>query len=260
MASIVVGVDEAGRCAGAVDWAVAEARLRGAQLHVLHCCDRYYCRTLAGTVAGISRVAHDVPVVARSATTSPETALLVAARDAAMLVVGPPGNSRGIGELLARSTGMHVALRAACPVVIAHAHDVAAENRVVVGIDRPEESDAVLGAAFYEADIRRAALTVVAVKSTAPAAALDDLERELITTYLQPWQAKYPLVGTEVRVPHGKPTWALTDAAGGAALLVVGTRRQLAHLGLRGESVTPRIVASAHSPVLFVRKTHRQPG
>lgn len=256
MARIVVGVDETGRCAGAVDWAAGEATLRGAELHLLHCCDRLYCRALDEAVDRVRQIARGLPVVTVPSAASPETALLDAAQGAAMLVVGPPWNSRGLGELLARSTGMHVAIRAACPVVVAHAHELLFDNRVVAGFARAENSDPILGAAFYEADLRRAALTVVAVKTTEPAAPLDELERQLITTYLERWQVKYPHITVETRVLHGKPTWVLPDAAAGAALLIVGARRPHAHLGLRGESVTPRIVQNAHSPVLIVREGH----
>lgn len=257
MADIVVGIDEAERCVGAVDWAGREATLRGAPLHLVHSCTRFACNALEEAVDRIRDAAIDLPVETERSSAPPETALLQAADNADLLVVGPPWKSRGLGELLARSTAMQVAIRAACPVVVAHPAELPADNRVMVGFALPERSDPVLGAAFFEADLRDATLIVVAVKTTEPSATLDDLERRLITTYLEPWRAKHPRVVVEVHVLHGKPTWALTGVAADAMLLVVGARRPHAHLGLRGESVTPRIVENAHCPVLIVREGAR---
>ncbi|MBO0882635.1 MAG: hypothetical protein J2P17_20340, partial [Mycobacterium sp.] len=117
-ARISVGVDGGPGGWGALAWAIEEAMLRRARLHVIHC----------GTSAAVTETAHgrvlscapNVEVIAEITDKPAPVALLEAARHSGIVVAGPPSASRQFSELLSRSTALHVAIRAHRPVVIAH--------------------------------------------------------------------------------------------------------------------------------------------
>ena len=127
MASIVVGVDGSDEARRALDWAVAEARLRGAALRVVHA---YQSQPDA---AGTERLRREADLIVQAAVTACETdgldvdaravsgsapsALLEASRGADLLVVGSRGR-HGFPGLLLGSVSQQLAHHARCPVVI----------------------------------------------------------------------------------------------------------------------------------------------
>ncbi|HEY8546569.1 MAG TPA: universal stress protein [Acidimicrobiales bacterium] len=131
---IVVGVDGSERAQGAVQWAIAEARLRGATLEVVHAWQLPVATGLyAGTPiypSGAEELARQVldeaieqedtdgVAVERHLACAPASrALLVAAERADLVVVG----SRGLGGfkgLLLGSVSRQLAHHATCPVVV----------------------------------------------------------------------------------------------------------------------------------------------
>ena len=129
---IVVGVDGSEHSLTALRWAVDEGRLRHGQVRVvtawhyppvpstvedtgmndaLHAAERIQAAALE-TVAGAA--ADIVGQVVRSA---PAPALLDAAKDADLLIVGSRGHG-GFSELLLGSVSTQVAHHAPCPVLI----------------------------------------------------------------------------------------------------------------------------------------------
>jgi nucleotide-binding universal stress UspA family protein len=138
---IVVGVDGSDGARRALEWAVGEARLRGARLLAIHTWHIPPLVTGAGpfdppsaldadTLERVETSAHEllerelaaadtsgVEVDKRVETRNPADALLDAARDADLLVVGTRGHG-GFSGLLLGSVSQQVSHHAPCPVVI----------------------------------------------------------------------------------------------------------------------------------------------
>ena len=134
---IVVGYDGSAGARAALAWAVEEAQVRGASVHVvdawadvLGASNRYAsvfqledAKDAAQRILqrGIDEVVGDADVVVKRETsyTSPALALVQASHDADLLVVGSRGRG-GFTGLLLGSVGQQCAHHAACPVVIVH--------------------------------------------------------------------------------------------------------------------------------------------
>lgn len=127
---VVVGVDGSAGSLEALAWAVHEARLRRADLEVVHVrffrkevlemagdAERSEESTLDRAVARARIMEPEVRVLGRLADPPADDVLVAASRGAALLVVG----SRGLGglkELTLGSVSQQCAHRALCPVVI----------------------------------------------------------------------------------------------------------------------------------------------
>jgi nucleotide-binding universal stress UspA family protein len=157
---IVVGVDGSDESRSALCWAVDEARLRGARLRVVHAWYAY-----PALVEGVPVVAADWEALGDSADTflqsfieetvgKPEgvqieaaavhrtdgtaaEALVQAAREAQLLVVGSRGHG-GFAGLLLGSVSQQCVHHAPCPVVVVRG----------VPAGRTDEAEAVASAAF----------------------------------------------------------------------------------------------------------------
>jgi nucleotide-binding universal stress UspA family protein len=129
---IVVGVDGSEQSLAALHWAVDEARMRRGKVHLItawhyppvpstvedsgsndsiHAAERVQADALK-TVA-----AEDVDITGMLVRGSPATALLDAAKDADLLIVGSRGHG-GFSGLLLGSTSSQVAHHAPCPVLV----------------------------------------------------------------------------------------------------------------------------------------------
>ena len=145
---IVVGVDGSAHGAAALEWAAEEASLRSAQLEVVHAwtfvpvatpadsglvpmawtesmevldASRAAAERIAGDqVRAVLGEEHDA--VVKVVEGGPATALVEAAADADLLVVGNQGRGNLASALLG-STSAEVADAAPCPVVIVRARD-----------------------------------------------------------------------------------------------------------------------------------------
>lgn len=138
---VVVGVDGSGDARTAAEWAVREAVAHGGRLVVLHA---WSLPVLAGSpdmfvtiklddlraaaeklLAGEERhirslaadLGADLDIETRLEYGSPITALLDAAGEATIVVVGSRGSGRVVGLLLG-SVSQSVVTRAACPVLV----------------------------------------------------------------------------------------------------------------------------------------------
>ena len=139
---LVVGVDGSERSLAALHWAVAEAQLHGADIHLVMAWQqpRYdgagnsmvlgmdpsadAGAILADAAASeLARLGTEVNAKERAAVTweavegHPAAVLIRASEDAAMLVVGSRGHGGFVGALLG-SVSQHVVAHARCPVVI----------------------------------------------------------------------------------------------------------------------------------------------
>lgn len=126
---IVVGVDGSKDCAAALEWAFAEAALRGCAVEAVTV-STVFGRTAelsSGTNRLADRTSAQITAVASrhpsvhsqhlSVLGSPAPALVRAARGASMLVVGSHGAGR-VARALLGSVSSYCARHAECPVVI----------------------------------------------------------------------------------------------------------------------------------------------
>jgi nucleotide-binding universal stress UspA family protein len=152
---VVVGVDGSDESRGALHWAIAEARLRQAELHVVNAYDysemppalvphadrtsiTHTSRALLEEMVESALGAADVPPPQVALIPSPASAtqaLLHAAAGAELLVVGSRGRG-GFSGLLLGSVSRKCAHRAQCPVVVVRR---AGERVPQPGTERAEE-------------------------------------------------------------------------------------------------------------------------
>ncbi|MZF86024.1 universal stress protein [Streptomyces sp. SID5643] len=290
MRPVLAGIDGSERAAAAADWAAGEASLRGVPLRLLHASpplpgaavpgpavDRLQhmgARLLRRTVAELTDRCPDLQVETAQADDAPVAALLTAARDAGLLVVGTRGTG-GFEGLAVGSVALRTAAAAPCPVVIVpHRAGTFTEGapaagrggQVVLGFDAHRPVGAVADFAFAAAEARKARLRVVQAwalpaESVSPRtlvvteedrATWEDQEVLWLSDALRPLQEKYPrvVVRTDVMLLH--PAEALLNASRGADLLVVGRRTE--HLAPEGRlgPVTHAVLHHARCPVAVV--------
>jgi nucleotide-binding universal stress UspA family protein len=141
MGTIVVGVDGSEGSRRAIRWAVREAGLRGADVHLVHALAPLPAGSIyAEPMAAIEQAAHEVVDEARDLAVrvasdgpsvevqaavefgQPAPVLLDASKGADLLVVGSRGRGAFAGLLLG-SVSFHCASHARCPVVVVRSAD-----------------------------------------------------------------------------------------------------------------------------------------
>ena len=288
---ILVGYDGSDSSDAALGWALDAARMRGTSVRVMHAEPlllvpwsafagspgtpddapiRAGEQTLAVGLDRARRLAPDVTVDRLMVTGGAADALVGESGESEMVVVG----SRGLGgfsELLLGSTGLEVASRATCPVVVIRTGQLESgpeAGRVVVGVDGSALSTDALGFAFEESSLRGCGLTAVhAWRSPyfdargrggqAPILIADEVfqgeELQVVRDALAPWQRKVPDVDVRQYVVHSHPAAALIAASAGAELVVVGSRGRGSFRCILLGSVSHAVLHHAHCPVALVR-------
>ena len=134
--------------------------------------------------------------------------------------------------------------------------------RIVVGVDGSEHSNSALRWALTEAECHSGTVTAVLAWqvpfiSFPGAFDRDELEKaykeflvETVSTV-----APKPAVPLETLVAEGDPTEAMVEASKGANLLVLGIRGRSPFAGLLLGSVSQGAAATAHCPVVLVKRT-----
>jgi len=169
---VVVGVDDTDDSLTALDAAAAEAALRRQPLHVIHA-DPF--ATAADTATGplpeepgrwatraMARASAAHPgltVTGEVARGFPQPVLVAASRDAGLVVIG----DRGLGALsraMTETVAGGLTLRAACPVLVTCGPGTP-NGAIAVGVDGSPYSEAALGFAFAEAQLRGRRVTLV---------------------------------------------------------------------------------------------------
>lgn len=122
MAMIVVGVDGSEESKAALHFALGEARLRGAGLHVVHAEHHYAGEEtrrdwLDGIVREVAGESPGVEIEQSILDGGAAPVLVEVAKDADMLVVGSRGHG-GFTGLLLGSVSQQIAHHASCPVAI----------------------------------------------------------------------------------------------------------------------------------------------
>ncbi|MFG3490570.1 universal stress protein [Streptomyces sp. NPDC047972] len=281
MRDIVVGLDGSEQADAAAEWAAAEAVPRGTGVCLVHAqvpvpetvlpflpreSERAWGEEMLARAAAELRERHpDLPVTTRLLTDSPAPALVAAAQESELLVLGSRALSSVAGYLLG-SVGLTVAGAVEQPVVLVRASDSAPTpgGPIVVGADARQPVDAVLSFAFEEAARRHSPVLVVYVQQLplhagmGPAmvpdfrlAMVPEIRRSL-EDLLEPWQAKHPDVDATARVAVGSAGLELVAASRTASLVVLGRRTRRSALGPHLGSVAHAVLHHSPAPVALV--------
>ena len=176
-------------------------------------------------------------------------AIVDGSADAQQVVVGRQ-STHGLERLLTGATTAGVASNARCPVVVVPGDWRPRSNSevggtVVVGIRRPDDASHLMAAAYEQATMLDATITVVHAWEL-PDPYLDRIEartqpdewhalgEQLLDEALGDWRDQYPHLSIETRVVHGHAASVLVAAAKAADLLVVRRaheHRPFDHLG-----------------------------
>jgi nucleotide-binding universal stress UspA family protein len=186
------------------------------------------------------------------------------AEGAELLVVG-----RGeVGPLgwFAGSVAIDVLCGAPCPAMIVGdpGPHIPHTGPVIAGVDQ-EHADAVLDAAFREADLRSSELIVVHAWNHVHWLGPDGIESftvddevmrshhvQWLRDIVEPFQRKYPRVQVTEAPREGRAASVLLESSAAAGLIVVGSRGRGPVSGLVLGSVGQRLVRHALCPVLVV--------
>jgi nucleotide-binding universal stress UspA family protein len=213
--------------------------------------------------------APDVTVTGSLYPGTPTAALLEAAEQSSMVVVGSSGLDR-VTEFILGSVTQQVVSHAPCPVAVIPSRESSEPGleagRVVVGIDGSELSVDATRLAFEEASMRHAGLTLLHVWNTpgydtAGIVMPDTFQLEeahsdelrAMAETVAGLGEKYPDVQVEQRLRQGRPAKVLADASRGAALVVVGSRGHGGFASLVLGSTSRSLLHHAECPVLVVR-------
>lgn len=294
-APVMVAVDGTEISAGAIKFAIEEARARGVDLMVVHVSPSYISltsvgsmvpmmgsvpplleetsrRLLATTCAEIEHAAPDLTIRSMLRTGPVSGSILDAAEGAQVLVVGQETRT-GLDRWAAGATAMKVAAHAQCPVAAVPAlwTPGPARHRLVVGVRSVAAAPGLLAQAFEMAAARKDTLVVLHAWRL-PDPYFDAIEAR---THMDEWieegqrlldealtepRAAFPDVPVEARVVHREPARALVEAAHDADMLLL-SRRTHEHLQLTRLGSTARaVLRHATCPVTVLPAHARQLG
>lgn len=289
LAPVVVAVDGSERSAGAVRYAVREARTRKRTVRLVHVAPTSLPEGGLWPAAGRDvedlrssgeRILNRAVAEARSGATdigfesllgrgSRVAELASAAATGELMVLGRE-TRRGAERLLAGTTTAGVVARAAVPVVVVPADWRESEHgRIAVGIKSAVPDGDLLARAFSMASARHAALRLVHVVEVpelaaeigvAGAYADESLSsgRRMLETAAREWRDAFPDVTVETTAVEGRPADALVDASADADLLMLARpHRDLRHPVRLGR--TPRAVLGVSDTPVEVVPLKREP-
>lgn len=281
MSDVVVGVDESEGAKEALRWAVREATRRGWSVTAVMAwglLDQH--RAIGGdafdpgygeedAASALATIVTEAvgteaagTVERRAVCDLPAQALVQAAADAQLLVVGARGLG-GFRGLLLGSVSRHLLHHATTPVAIVRAGGSGdGAGRVVVGVDGSPTARRALAWALEEARLRGAPLSVVSAWHQPEAAAfpyatvaLDPaIFEQAATTVLDEALAGCDLTGVDVTrvVSPGTPAGVILAAASDADLVVVGSRGRGGLTGVLLGSVADQVTHHAACPVVVI--------
>jgi nucleotide-binding universal stress UspA family protein len=201
----------------------------------------------------------------------PGDAIVDAAADADLIVVGHRGDSRI--ALMLGSTANYVLHRATCPVVIVRGSGGTSVRRVLVGVDAHDmevdgadvnESVRALQWAYQLSDVEHIRVIhgwflppiVMGMFATTPNVDVEAMDKaamrsiKLVIEAAGPAPDDVAVVPEVERAPGGQ---ALIKASSGADLVVVGSRGRGGFAGLLLGSTSAEVAAHSQAPVVVVR-------
>ncbi|MDP4510062.1 universal stress protein [Nonomuraea turcica] len=267
---ILVGVDGSRAGIEAVGWAAHEAAVREVPLTVAHAMPRWAYETEIGRYAEVAawmreggrtvlavaeeRARREQPKISVTTTflpDDPRSALIGAARDAELLVVGSHGIG-GFRGMLVGSVAYGVAGHAPCDVVVVRELPSSPRGEIVAGVDASPASGRVLEFAVAEARLRGSRLRAVhAVAVRWDPAGLD--EPGAVEDTLEALAERHPDVDIVEEEVHGHPVEVLRQAASVADLLVVGSHGHGTVTGMLLGSVSQELLHHVPCPLAVVR-------
>ncbi|MEU4508691.1 universal stress protein [Nonomuraea wenchangensis] len=266
---LVVGVDGSRAGLEAAGWAAREAALRDVPLLVAHAMPRWAYETETGRLAEVAawmrdggrsvlaaaeeRARGDEPKISLRTTflpDDPRAALIEAARDAELLVVGSHGLG-GVRGMLVGSVAYGVAGHAPCDVVVVR--QVSSAGEIVAGVDGSTASPRVLEFAFAEAELRGTRLRVLQARAQQGFDPLAQEGPDALKETLSGLRARHAGVPVVEELVHGHPVEVLRQAATGAELLVVGSHGHGTFAGAVLGSVSHALLHHAQCPLAVVR-------
>ncbi|WP_262701275.1 MULTISPECIES: universal stress protein [Streptomyces] len=237
-APITVGVDGFAESPPAAHWAAREALLRDLRLRLIHAWNppsppapalpheddqSYWSQRLLTDLVDELRDTH--PGLRVSAELVPRKtvpALLDAARDAEMLVLGSRGRGTPGGFLLG-STGRQILAHGAHPVIMVHADDQPLTADVAVGVSLRRPNEEALRFAFDAAARRGGVLRAVHAGTEGPGVEEEPgAEGGALDAVLRPWRERYPGVPVAEAFTAERPALGVVHTAPGSGLLVLG--------------------------------------
>ncbi|SDH63291.1 Nucleotide-binding universal stress protein, UspA family [Leifsonia sp. 98AMF] len=286
----VVGFDGTAASWRALDWALDRIERRGGALEIVTALDTRLGAAVFGPHTDLSQTveaglreaeshatarAPGVPVRARWVDGPPSGALIRAARDAALLVVGTDRRTDGTGARIG-SLPLRLAAKAECAVAVipdSGASGSPARNAVVVGVDRSPFARSALALAVAEASWLDAEVVAVHAWDVPESfeRALDE-GREVDPEFAAAESRVVPDAVADVPIAHAarihpvlvrqNPAAALIEQARDAALLVVGTRGRGAVAAAMLGSVSHDVLLNLPCPVIVtpVEYTYVVPG
>ncbi|NBE93290.1 universal stress protein [Nonomuraea sp. KC401] len=276
---IIVGVDGSRAGLEAAGWAAREAALRRARLTVAHAVPRWVCDELSARYAEVARWMRDEansvltaardralrerPAIVVETTLlpgDPRTALIKAAEQAELLIVGSHGIG-GVRGLLVGSVAHGVAAHARTNVVVVGERPATpSRGEIVAGFDGSPPSLRALDFALAAAGLREARLRVVQAWAWPrpggfPPADPDTEQHTLqqLKDQLAERQERHPDIDLVPELVHGHPVEVLKEAAEGADLLVVGSRGHGQLAGMLLGSISQALLHHSPCPLAVVR-------
>ncbi|WP_075731092.1 universal stress protein [Streptomyces acidiscabies] len=275
--TVTIGLDGSPESLAAAEWAaalglplylvqvwepvpapMAQAPLLGPETH-----QHWTDRIPRETAAGLRQRHPGIEVTTTQVTGHPADALIEAAKDTELLVLGSRGLGGTVGFLLG-SVGLSVLAHAQHPVVFVKKDPRISTGPVVLGLDTDHPDATLITFAFETAARRAAPLHVVHAWNPPPYIAygtpadpalheaLLQGEAEKLAETLRPWRREHPGVEVTEQVRYGNPAVRLVDAARDAALVVVGRRTRHNPFGTHIGHVTHAVLHHCAAPVAVV--------
>lgn len=288
--AVVAAIDGSHRDPAVIDWAAAEARTVSAPLHLVHAVDLGTPLSAYGELLTspdiVDRVEQesvrvvneakeravaanpDLPVTSALPTGAPAGALLNAADDALLLVLGSARKTKA-ERIVLGTTSISVVAHSPCPVVLVPDDaETTGDGRVVVGIDGSENSRLAFAHALEAAALRGKSVTTVTswnvevengVVVTEPGSpeweTVDQRYRQMAERTIAKDREAHPDIDVVVEVHHGRAADVLVEVAQGSDLLVVGSRGRGGFRGMLLGSVSQRVLGRATCPVAVLHQS-----
>ena len=273
---VVVGFDGSSGAEAALEQAVVEAKIRGAELEIAVSWRHWPVESLIKVTPDITHnataiaargadltasIAADLVVHTR---VSPEPApieLVAESKGAELLVVG----QRGLGAwgMILGSVSQYCVHHASCPVLVTRApaghRDVRGDGAIVVGFDGSDGSRRALKWAATEACLRSSPLRVVDAwggrEVFVTPSEVEGATHARVETAMSELRLRYPTLRAEAFTVESATLVALLAASDDATLLVVGSRGMGGFHGLDLGSVGLHCLHHAGCPVVVVPPT-----